>query len=88
MLSTTECTLVSKGYTLLLVLTDSANYELSDHCLDYIRQSVQCSGDLTPMTFNFQAARGRLVADFDAFHTCRKFDSFHDWALERAMRHH
>lgn len=88
MLSTTECTLVRESYTLLLVFTDSANHGFSDHCLDYIRQSVQCSGDLTTMTFNFQAARGRLVADFDALHTCRKFDSFHDWALERAIRYH
>ncbi|KAE9379511.1 hypothetical protein N431DRAFT_478511, partial [Stipitochalara longipes BDJ] len=39
-----------------------------DHCLDYIRQSVQCFGDLTPMTFNWNSARKDLVADFDSLH--------------------
>jgi hypothetical protein len=58
-----------------------------DYCLDYIRQSVQCFGALTHITFNWNMARKDIVADFDGVHTCRNFDSFHDWAPHRATHY-
>ncbi|KAH8821797.1 hypothetical protein F5884DRAFT_769083 [Xylogone sp. PMI_703] len=58
-----------------------------EHCLDYVRQSIQCNADLTTMTFNYAPNRGQLVADFDTLHTCRNFDLLHSWAVERAIRY-
>ncbi|KAK6592618.1 hypothetical protein H4I96_11849 [Botrytis cinerea] len=51
-----------------------------DHCIDYLRQTVQCHGDLTPMVFSWSDDAGRVVADWKEPHTCRNFHSIRSWA--------
>ncbi|KAK0378842.1 hypothetical protein CLIM01_03813 [Colletotrichum limetticola] len=51
-----------------------------DHCLDYLRQTVQCHGDLTPMVFSWSDDAGRVVADWKEPHTCRNFNRVRSWA--------
>ncbi|KAK1501471.1 hypothetical protein CTAM01_05695 [Colletotrichum tamarilloi] len=51
-----------------------------DHCLDYLRQTVQCHGDLTPMVFSWSDDAGRVVADWKEPHTCRNFNRVRNWA--------
>lgn len=51
-----------------------------DHCLDYLRQTVQCHGDLTPMVFSWSEDAGRVVADWKEPHTCRNFNRVRSWA--------
>ncbi|CAN8099826.1 unnamed protein product [Discula destructiva] len=54
-----------------------------DHCLDYLRQALQCASDLTPLTYQYSQTRGRRYPIFGAVHTCRNFDAIHDWAVKR-----
>ncbi|KAK1951989.1 hypothetical protein LY78DRAFT_731607 [Colletotrichum sublineola] len=53
-----------------------------DHCIDYLRQSAECHGDVTPITFKWQESVGRVVVAWKTTHTCRNFDRIHDWALD------
>ncbi|KAL6706994.1 hypothetical protein ACN47E_004944 [Coniothyrium glycines] len=53
-----------------------------DHCLDQIRQSLMCFGDLSPAPFaawdgfHLSIAEGRT-------HTCRKWEGISDWVRVR-----
>jgi len=71
-----------------LILTEKLMTRMGlDHCLDYLRQSLQCFGDLNPIAFNWNAATNDIAADFDGVLTCRNFDSCHDWASQRATHY-
>jgi len=56
-----------------------------EHCLDYIRQQIQCQADLTPVILKWSKRVHLLIPQFgDAVHTCRNFDRIHAWSKERA----
>ncbi|KAH0548684.1 hypothetical protein GP486_007772 [Trichoglossum hirsutum] len=55
-----------------------------DHCIDYLRQAVQCHSDLTPLTYFRDDDTGATVPIFGAEHTCRDFGRIDEWALERS----
>ncbi|EXJ59215.1 hypothetical protein A1O7_06647 [Cladophialophora yegresii CBS 114405] len=43
-----------------------------DHCLDYLRQSIQCSADMTPVIMYFQPwINMTLVSQAGRFSLCR-----------------
>jgi hypothetical protein len=54
-----------------------------EHCLDFLRQLVQCSSDLTPIPVVHSKGLGFAIPDFEQTHTCRHFDSIHDWAIKQ-----
>lgn len=58
----------------------------SEHCIDYIRQSIMCFGDSTPVRLQWRYESHFLIPQFDQYHTCRNFEALHDfskkWALE------
>ncbi|EME47022.1 hypothetical protein DOTSEDRAFT_50523 [Dothistroma septosporum NZE10] len=58
---------------------DFADYHI-DHCLNSLRQSVQCHGDLTPIPLRWWDSLGRPFTDSDQIHTCRNFTKIRDWA--------
>ncbi|KAF2159760.1 hypothetical protein M409DRAFT_29764 [Zasmidium cellare ATCC 36951] len=53
-----------------------------EHCMDRIRQSIMCHGDLTPSPLyywpGFKIALGRTAA-----HTCRRWQPMRDWMDKR-----
>ncbi|KXT11382.1 hypothetical protein AC579_736 [Pseudocercospora musae] len=51
------------------------------HCIDYLRQYVQCNADLTPMYAEWMGAY-RLVLKPYATHTCRDFSKIQEWIEE------
>lgn len=59
----------------------------SDHCLDYIRQGIQCQADLTPLLFKWDEPTGNVLPEFGITHTCRNWDKIHAWAKERKADH-
>lgn len=59
-----------------------------DHCLDYIRQSIMCSGDMTPTHVVYSAARDRWSPDFENEHTCRDFQALVEWTRARQPASH
>ena len=54
-----------------------------DHCIDHLRQAIQCHSDLTPM--NWERQGNKLILKPDTKHTCRNFDKIHKWTLEREI---
>ncbi|KAB5576188.1 hypothetical protein GE09DRAFT_1281885 [Coniochaeta sp. 2T2.1] len=49
-----------------------------DHCINHIRQSLQCHADLTPMEWRLSGSN--IIIKTDTHHTCRNFDKIHRWA--------
>ncbi|RDI87871.1 Cullin-associated NEDD8-dissociated protein 1, C-terminal part [Venturia inaequalis] len=62
------------SFTQLTISNDS----LIDHCLDYLRQYVQCNADLTPMYFENVDHAG-LLLKVETKHTCARFDQIQQW---------
>ena len=54
-----------------------------EHCIDYLRQAIMCTVDITPIPVEWSDQWNRLVVNFDTWHTCRNFDGIKDWMLER-----
>jgi hypothetical protein len=54
-----------------------------EHCLDFLRQLVQCTSDLTPIPLVYSIGAGMEVPDFEQIHTCRNFDTIHQWAMKQ-----
>jgi hypothetical protein len=57
----------------------------SEHCLDYIRQSIMCAGDLTPVPSRWHeaGAHSRAYSDSGLLHTCRAFEPIRKLVTER-----
>ena len=53
-----------------------------DHCIDALRQSIMCYGDLSPLNVKWSEAQHRPIFDVNAVHTCRNFDKLKQWADE------
>ncbi|CEJ55178.1 hypothetical protein PMG11_01449 [Penicillium brasilianum] len=54
-----------------------------DHCIDYLRQGIQCSADLTPLGYEWNEEYQVPFPLFKEKHTCRNFDKIKSWAMER-----
>lgn len=54
-----------------------------DHCIDYLRQAIMCHGDVTPITFKFNAEIDGYLAQHTTEHQCRNFDAIFKWAKSR-----
>ncbi|KXT07796.1 hypothetical protein AC579_10257 [Pseudocercospora musae] len=49
------------------------------HCIDYLRQYVQCNVDLTPMYWYKVPHYDKLLLRPGTLHTCRNFDQLSQW---------
>ncbi|KAI1170941.1 hypothetical protein F4777DRAFT_594477 [Nemania sp. FL0916] len=54
-----------------------------DHCVDYLRQALQCQSDLSPLTYAQSEHKNITIPVFGTPHTCRNFTKVHEWAMER-----
>jgi hypothetical protein len=64
-----------KPYPVFQYLTRSP-----DHCIDYIRQTIECRSDLTPLKLYYSKPAARMMVDFEGDRTCKDFDAVRDWA--------
>lgn len=64
--------------------SDEAEENLAhmSHCYDSIRQSLQCSSDLSTIFWVWSEKRQRMLGNARNTHTCRNFDKIKQWALE------
>jgi hypothetical protein len=46
-----------------------------DHCIDALRQSTQCNGDITPNVYQWTEKWGEIRAWATVAHECRNFDN-------------
>lgn len=53
---------------------------MADHCVEILRQHIQCAGDVTPIAFYDVSTQITPLPDFSTTHKCRNFDSILDWA--------
>lgn len=61
-----------------------------DHCVDYLRQVVQCNSDLTPLRYVWNEELSVTLPVFGQVHTCRNFQKVQEWAMARSrvLSHH
>jgi hypothetical protein len=50
------------------------------HCLNQIRQSIMCHGDITPYVWQWNETLGYNQNMISTPHTCKNFDKIRDWA--------
>ncbi|KAJ7118636.1 hypothetical protein C8R43DRAFT_901286, partial [Mycena crocata] len=57
------------------------------HCLDTLRQAVQCASDIVPLTWVWKTnlSPPRVQMNTVAVHSCRSFARVRDWALPRRV---
>jgi thiamine kinase-like enzyme len=63
--------------------TNTLTATLKDHCIDAIRQYIQCHVDLTPINLVWSKTKGGILPDFNQAHTCRSHREAHEWVLRR-----
>ncbi|KAI1261337.1 hypothetical protein F5Y18DRAFT_401683 [Xylariaceae sp. FL1019] len=55
-----------------------------DHCVDYLRQGIQCQSDLSPLKYAQSQPNNITIPVFNGTaHTCRNFTKVHEWAMQR-----
>ncbi|KAJ5684587.1 uncharacterized protein N7477_000932, partial [Penicillium maclennaniae] len=72
------------------------------HCINYLRHSIQCQADLTPMLWHEKRlnnsshtqmgtiqdqATSALFLDMETTYTCRKWEPLHEWASSRQVNY-
>ena len=57
---------------------------LLEHCLDTVRQSIQCYGSATLIPTRWFDSLGHPYVDTDQIHTCRDIRVLREWANERS----
>lgn len=55
------------------------------HCIDHLRQMVQCYGDVTIIPTKLRPGLGENYIDSDRFHTCRDFSAIREWTYARFL---
>ncbi|KAL2060282.1 hypothetical protein VTL71DRAFT_9677 [Oculimacula yallundae] len=54
------------------------------HCIDQLRQSIQCHSDLTPVPlFSAEVPQKKFFTPHSVDHTCRDFEAVKSWVAER-----
>ncbi|KAJ7160629.1 hypothetical protein C8R43DRAFT_1176994 [Mycena crocata] len=55
------------------------------HCVDWIRQAIQCSSDTSVIVWQWDDTVKRNTFRGDVAHTCRSFEKIQEWAKSRAL---
>ncbi|KAF2101282.1 hypothetical protein NA57DRAFT_22054, partial [Rhizodiscina lignyota] len=53
-----------------------------DHCIDSIRQSIMCHGDIATVYWQWMPLRRQPLPRLQITHTCRNFEAIKEWARE------
>ncbi|EGX90436.1 hypothetical protein CCM_06856 [Cordyceps militaris CM01] len=53
-----------------------------EHCYEQLRQSLQCTSDLSTITWQWSRKQQRFIGNVHTMHTCKNFDKIHEWAVE------
>ncbi|KAH9477309.1 Cyclochlorotine biosynthesis protein O [Psilocybe cubensis] len=54
-----------------------------DHCIELLRQTISCAGDVTVLTYRWKGDKPH--PNFDKIHQCRRFDAIYNWAVQNAV---
>ena len=61
------------------------NIDHLEHCVESIRQSLQCFGDVSTIFWEWDEKTQRMLGNTKTTHTCRNFEKIKDWAREHSM---
>ena len=50
-----------------------------DHCIDELRLSVMCHGDISLITWGWEDTEATPYANFKVEHECRNWDNILEW---------
>lgn len=53
-----------------------------EHCYEQLRQSLQCSSDVSTIAWSWSEKRQRMVGNVGSTHTCKNFKKIRDWAVK------
>lgn len=59
----------------------------TDHCLDMLRQSVMCSGDVQLLTMKWMKTVSIPTANFSMPHKCVNWAKLEEWTSSRKIKH-
>ncbi|TFK38461.1 hypothetical protein BDQ12DRAFT_112969 [Crucibulum laeve] len=62
------------------------NKEHISHCIDSIRQSLMCAGDVSTIVWQWAEPLKKAIVRGDVAHTCRNFEKIREWGKESTMR--
>lgn len=57
-------------------------FQHSNHCIDLLRQTLMCHGDVALQTFTWIDGYRAPWPNFSVQHECRNWDAIQDWAIE------
>ena len=60
-------------------------FDHTDHCLNYIRESIMCHADTTYTVFQWEEWRHKSFAKFDTLKVCRNWESVQQWAVDHML---
>ncbi|KAF5679232.1 hypothetical protein FHETE_973 [Fusarium heterosporum] len=53
-----------------------------EHCYEQLRQSLQCSSDISTIYWGWSLKKQRMLGNVRTTHTCKNFEKIRDWAVE------
>ena len=56
-----------------------------DHCIETLRLSIMCYGDVTPVLVDHSNNSIGRMLDFNVHHKCRNFESIANFALQNGV---
>lgn len=57
-----------------------------EHCYDQLRQSIQCSSDVSTIYWEWSLKKGKMLGNLRTTHTCRNFAKIRAWAVEHRLK--
>ncbi|KAI1347180.1 hypothetical protein F5Y01DRAFT_329918 [Xylaria sp. FL0043] len=57
----------------------------AQHCLDRLRQSIQCRGDVSVATYIWGKRQAIPIANFTSLHECVNWDAIYKWSYNRRV---
>ncbi|KAI0521646.1 hypothetical protein F5B22DRAFT_643821 [Xylaria bambusicola] len=57
----------------------------AQHCMDRLRQSIQCRGDISVATYLWGVRQAVPIGNFTSLHECVNWDALHDWSRDKMV---
>ncbi|KAM4066825.1 tat pathway signal sequence [Hirsutella rhossiliensis] len=57
-----------------------------EHCYDQLRQSLQCSSDISTIYWEWSPKKSKMFGNLRTTHTCKNFAKIREWAVEHRLR--
>lgn len=64
-------------------LAEHWQYGHGSHCIDYLRQSLMCHGDLTPIYMMWSEEHGSFMGVQENIMQCRSWEAIVEWSAAR-----